>query len=154
MSDYLPTAREHDATWLLQREILHNEALRDNPAKHRRRYELLPGALNLHPADPTEQDRALKVLTRAAATAGLTPDDFREVLEALGLTPEPARQPATTLDRPGRRHGRCRWCHRYSIPLRVDGTLTAHARTPGQRHVDNPCPGDRTRPQTSRKAAA
>lgn len=156
MNDFFLTSRDHDATWLLQRELLHNESLRDKAqAKRRpRQYDLLPGALDIYPETTAEQDHVRLVLAGAAVAADLPKDGIREVLEALGLTPSPERPPATALDRPGRPRGQCRTCQRGAIALRTDGRLTAHAPVAGQRHRDNPCLGGSTLPQTSRKAVA
>lgn len=157
MSDYQPTSRDHDATWLLHQVLLHNEALRDKQEvkpRRGRQYELLPGIFNLHPETPDELAHVRLVLAGAAVEIDMPKNELGEVLQALGLKPEPARQPATALDRPGRARGQCRTCQRGAIALRKDGRLTAHAPIVGQRHADNPCLGGGTLPQTNRKAAA
>lgn len=146
---------EYDAVWLTHQVLLHNEDLRHKQETRRRpTYKLLPSFFDLYPDTPGEQDHVRLVLAGAAVEIDMPKDELREVLEGLGLKPGPARQPAGALDRPGRPRGQCLTCRRGAIALRKDGTLTAHAPVPQQRHADNPCPGSGTRPQTSRKAAA
>lgn len=76
--------QRHDAEWLLQRELIINDA---QMQRGRRGVDTtrMPSVAVAY-TTPAEEAAAARVITRVAAAVGASPAELDQVLDALGLT--------------------------------------------------------------------
>ncbi|MEV0149073.1 MULTISPECIES: WhiB family transcriptional regulator [unclassified Nonomuraea] len=138
--------REHDAEWIIQRELSYNDGVLQQQRRKTRANSSTstPAAPRRVPALPAaKKQRAIEVLAGVAAGVGATQEEFKQVADMLGLREGDTLVTAyTALGNRRAPRGACPKCERPTIALRLDGTLISHTPEPGMRLNDSTrCPG-------------